>query len=81
VRFSGAVILLSDALRLAFDDDHRQGAPDAVEPADLPRDGLLDLLHRVGLDHGDDVVDSVNHIDRLYEFKVTERLQQLLLST
>jgi hypothetical protein len=34
-------------VRLAFDDYHRQGAPDAVEVTDLPRDGLLDLLKDV----------------------------------
>jgi hypothetical protein len=49
-------------LRSAFDDDHRQGAPDAVEPANLPRDGLLDLLHGVGLDPSNDVVDPVDDI-------------------
>jgi hypothetical protein len=54
-------------MSLTFDDYHRQGAPDAVEPAYLPRYGLLDLLHRVGLDPSDDVVDPVDDVDVLDE--------------
>jgi hypothetical protein len=41
------------SLGLAFDDYHRQRAPDAVEPANLPNDGLLDLLSDAPIRMGD----------------------------
>jgi hypothetical protein len=65
---------------LGFYDYHGEGAPHLVEPADVPCDRLLDFLHGVGLDPGDDVVDSVDDVYILDVGDVSELLQEVLFS-
>ena len=66
---------------LCFDDDHGEGASHLVEAADVPGDGLLDLLHGVGLAPGDYVVDAVDDVDFLDVLDLTELLEEIFLST
>jgi len=65
---------------LRFDDYHGEGAPHLVEPAYVPRDGFLDLLHGIGLDPGDYVVYTVDDIDFLDVRNLPELLQEILFS-
>jgi hypothetical protein len=64
-----------EAPRLCVDHDHGEGAPHLVEASYVPGDGLLDLLHGVGFDPGDDVVDAVDNIDFLDVGDLPELLQ------
>ena len=66
--------------RLCFDDDHGEGAPHFVEAADVPGDGLLDLLHCVRFDAGDDVVDAVHDVDFFDVRDFSELLEEIFLS-
>jgi len=46
----------------------------------VPGDGLLDLLHGVCLDPGDDVVDAVDDVDFADVGDLPELLQEVLFS-
>jgi hypothetical protein len=65
---------------LRFDDYHGEGASHLIESADVPRDRLLDLLHGVSLDPGDDVVDAVDYVNILDVRNLPELLQEVLFS-
>jgi len=65
-------------LLLRFDHDHGEGAPHLVEAAYVPGDGLLDLLHRVRLHPGDDIVDAIDYVNLFDVRDLSELLQEVL---
>jgi hypothetical protein len=67
-------------VRLRFDDDHGEGAPHFIEPANVPGDGLFDFLHRVSFHPGDDVIDAIDDIDVFDVCNLPELLQEVLFS-
>ena len=47
--------------------DHGEGGTDPVQPADVPRDDLFELLQRLGFNLGDHVIHAVDDV-RLPDF-------------
>jgi len=68
-------------LALRFDHDHGEGAPHLVEAPYVPGDGFLDLLHRIRLHPGHDVIDAIDHVNFLYVRDLPELLEEVLFRT